>query len=106
MSKFREGETSQFPVDRKDNGIWYGIIAMQASNTSDASIENHRFGFTSSGTGKREFIDKINELKTHGISYLLLGIWQGQYSTDIFVLDERIIVKRIKLLFPEKYSNG
>lgn len=95
MSRFREGETDQFPVDRKDKGVWYGIIAMKVSNTRDAPIENYRFDFTSSKSGKQEFIDKINELKIHGISYLLLGIWQGNYSTDIFVLDEKTIVKRL-----------
>jgi len=94
MSTFREGETKQFPVDRKDKGVWYGIIATKSS-LGCVQIEITRFGFTSSGSGKREFIDKINELKEQGISYLLLGIWQGQYSTDIFVLDEKIIVKRL-----------
>ena len=95
MSTFREGETNQFPVDRKDKGVWYGIIATKSSPSGSVQIEITRFGFTSSVSGKREFLDKINELKTHGISYLLLGIWQGQYSTDIFVLDEKIIVKRL-----------
>jgi hypothetical protein len=94
MSKFRLGESDQFPVDRKDNGVWYGIIILKSSH-EDVTVGGLTVSFTSSGSGKRELVDMISELKLKGISYLLLGIWQGQYSTDIFVLDEKIIVRRI-----------
>jgi hypothetical protein len=90
MSQFREGETDHFPVERTDKKIWYVII--------QHDILFPRNAYFSSGTGKKEFLSKIRELRTAGKLYLLLGIWQGEWSTDIFVLDEDIIVKRLGMV--------
>jgi hypothetical protein len=88
MTRFREHETEQFPVDRTDGGIWYAIIAYDNQFS--------RFDYTPSGIGKKEFIRKIALLKQSNVEFLLLGIWHGEYRTDIFVLDENIIVPMIK----------
>jgi hypothetical protein len=88
MSRFHEGETEHFPVERTDKGVWYAIIQYD--------ILFPRSAFFSSGTGKKAFLDKIRELRRAGKFYLLLGIWQGEWSTDLFVLDENTIVKMLE----------
>jgi hypothetical protein len=85
---FREGETDRFPFDRTDKKVWYGIIVHD--------ILFPRLAFTSSKTGKKEFLDKIKELRKKGQFYLLLGVWQGEWSTDIFVLDEEIVRRMLR----------
>ncbi len=85
MPRFRINETKEFPVDFSDGSIWYSII------TSDLNY----YDFTSSVSGKKEFINKISEFNKSGIKFLLLGIWHGMYRTDLFILEEKEIVSRI-----------
>lgn len=87
---FRNGETDHFPVDRTDRTIWYAIIVFSSDFT--------RYGFTSSKSGKKDFVEMIKKLNSEGQKLLLLGIWQGQWKTDLFVLDEKTIVEKIKSL--------
>jgi len=79
---FREGETNDFPFARTDRAVWYAIIVHD--------IRFPRFDFTASKSGKKAFIEKIESLKADGQKYLLLGLWQGQWKTDIFILDEEL----------------
>jgi hypothetical protein len=87
---FRNGETDHFPVDRTDREIWYAIIV------SDDNFS--RYGFTSSKSGKKDFVEMIKELNGEKQKTLLLGIWKGQWKTDLFILDEKIIVDKINSL--------
>ncbi len=82
---FRENETERFPFDRTDREVWYGIIV------HDEKFP--RYSFTSSKSGKRDFINMVGCLKSGGQKYLLIGIWQGQWKADIFILDETIAIK-------------
>ena len=79
---FREGETNQFPFAWTSRKVWYAIIVFDARFPG--------FDFTASKSGKKAFVEKIDSLKSEGQKYLLLGIWQGEWKTDIFVLDEEI----------------
>jgi len=84
---FRNDETKTFPVEFTDKIVWYAIIVFDGRFP--------RYAFTSSKSGKKDFVNKISELKYGGQKYLLLGIWQGNWKTDIFVLDEDMIVQRL-----------
>ena len=84
---FRDSETDSFPFERTDKGIWYAIILFGATFP--------KYSFTSSKSGKMEFITKIKSLHEEGQKYLLMGMWQGKYSTDIFILNEKTCIKKI-----------
>lgn len=88
---FRNNETDQFPVDRTDREIWYAIIV--------SNDELSRYEFTSSKSGKKNFVETINKLLGENQKILVLGIWKGQWKTDLFVLDPKIIVDKINKLF-------
>jgi hypothetical protein len=89
MSRFRLGETKGFPVSRRDKKVWYAIIFC---DQGFSQVE-----FSSSNDGKKEFLRVINHAKHMGRKYLLLGIWQGEWSTDLFVLEENIIARMIEM---------
>ena len=90
---FRENETSKFPIGSKMRGIWYAIVVFDKRFP--------KFDFSSSKSGEVNFIRKIKSLKDDGQSYLLMGIWQGKFSTDIFVLDEELVIKMIESLYTD-----
>ena len=79
---FREGETNDFPFVRTDRKVWYAIIVFDTRFP--------RFDYTASKSGKKAFVEKIESLKLEGQKHILLGIWQGEWKTDIFVLDEEL----------------
>ena len=85
---FRENETEQFPFLCTDRTIWYGIIL------NDSGF--HRSSFTSSKSGKKTLSEEIETLQSKGVSFLLIGIWQGQWKTDIFVLDPTIAIPKLQ----------
>jgi len=85
---FREDETDQFPFNNTDRGVWYAII------THDILFP--RLAFTSSISGKQDFVDTIKKIRREGKFYLLLGIWAEKWRTDIFILNEDIVLKRLK----------
>lgn len=87
---FRDNETKDFPVGSTDKSVWYGIIIHD--------VTSPRHSFTSSKSGKRELLDKIKQLQSDGQKFLVIGIWQGQWRTDIFTLDpkELAVVMREK----------
>lgn len=76
---FREGEEDSFPWDRTDRGVWYCLLVVE-----EGMIE--RYGFTSSKSNKAGLCRALSTLSGRRDA-LLLGVWTGQYRTDLFVLD-------------------
>jgi hypothetical protein len=76
---FRVGEEASFPWHDTDRGIWYALLVVE-----DGRIR--RYGFTSASDGKEALCDALDALSP-GDEALLLGIWTGQYRTDLFVLE-------------------
>lgn len=76
---FRVGEEASFPWHDTDGGIWYALLVVE-----DGKIR--RYGFTSAIDSKEALCDALEALSP-GDEALLLGIWTGQYRTDVFVLE-------------------
>jgi hypothetical protein len=73
---FKEGQTHSFPFERTDNGIWYFIVK------SDEIIE-----YKSTVSNQKDLVRDISKYLRHGFKFQLMGVWHGQYRTDIFVLE-------------------
>jgi hypothetical protein len=85
---FREGDENGFPWDRTDKGVWYSLLMIEAGR-----IE--RYGFTASKSNKAGLCSALESL-TAADEALLLGIWTGEYSTHLFVLDIPKAIPRLK----------
>ena len=81
---FRENETEKFPVDQIDKSIWYFIVK-----------NNILEEFKSTITDKKSLIHQIEQLISAKTEFKLCGVWHGEWSTDIFVLDPAISLKLI-----------
>jgi hypothetical protein len=84
---FREGETETFPFERTDSGIWYAMILF------DGRFPRH--SYTSSKSQKRNLIEDMTKKKQEGQKFLIMGIWHGQWKTDIFILDEETTLRKL-----------
>ena len=87
---FRYNETKEFPTDRTDREIWYGMIR-------DINGKYETTEFTSSKSSKEQLIVWIEQLKDSKERYLLIGIWKGNYKTDLFILDPDALLKKLKM---------
>ncbi|MCK9593700.1 MAG: hypothetical protein M0Q91_17000 [Methanoregula sp.] len=89
---FRINETAEFPFERTDRKVWYAIVEYTITGF-------HETEYTSSGTGKSDFIEKIKEFRLKKVrksDYRLYGIWAGEWKADIFLLDETIVLRKLK----------
>ena len=87
---FREGAEDEFPWGRTDKSVWYAILTVE-----DGRIE--RYGFTSSKSNKAGLCSALQQL-TEQDEALLLGVWTGQYSTHLFVLDIPKAICKLKAI--------
>lgn len=87
---FRIGESDSFPFSTIERGVWYAIITSEPPMNTDS--------FTSSKSGKQDFVNKIKQLTNENKTYIILGIWQGKWKTDIFILDKKICIREITKL--------
>jgi hypothetical protein len=85
---FRENETEQFPFWITDRVVWYGLLL------NDAGF--HRLSFTASKSGKKTLVEQIVICQNVGSPFLVIGVWQGQWKTDIFVLDPDITIAKMQ----------
>ncbi len=76
---FREGEEEVFPWSRTDKGVWYSLLTVEQGRVE-------RTGFTASKSNKAGLCSALQQL-TEQDGALLLGVWNGEYSTNLFVLD-------------------
>jgi hypothetical protein len=87
---FREGAEDKFPWDCTDRSVWYSLLVVEAGR-----IE--RYGFTSSKSNKTALRSTLEEL-TREDEALLLGVWTGQYSTHLFILNNEKAIEKLKSL--------
>lgn len=83
--RIREGESDRFPLVQGGREIWYmgvdsnwGLLEFRATKVG---LEN-----------LRAF---CQALSMPGKKGLLIGVWNGQYRTDLFILDPKVILKRL-----------
>ena len=88
---FRSDETLEFPFASTDRKVWYGIIECE----EDVRIFTET-SFTSSKSGKTNLINIVKQLINQERSFVLIGIWQGEWKTDIFVLEPTIAISMIR----------
>lgn len=81
---FQTGRENDFPWDRTDKGVWYCII-------SDKRIS----GFTSSKSNKKVLSALIRFLIGEHEQFRVIGVWNGTYSTSLFLLDPIIASKKL-----------
>jgi hypothetical protein len=89
---FRYNETDAFPFERTDRKVWYAIVEHDL-------LGFHETEYTSSQSGKSDFINRIKELhlkKVKKSDYRVYGIWMGGWKADIFHLDEKIVLRKLK----------
>jgi hypothetical protein len=78
---FRTGEVMSFPWDASGRAVWFALFVVENGKIM-------RYGFTASKSSKRNLIHALRVLiESQETDALLLGVWTGQYSTHLFVLD-------------------
>jgi hypothetical protein len=87
---FREGAENEFPWASTDRNVWYSLLTVE-----DGRIA--RYGFTSSRSNKSGLCSALQQLDERDEA-ILLGIWTGQYSTHLFVLDIPKAINKLKAL--------
>lgn len=89
---FREGEEGEFPWSNTSSSTWYALFVIE-----DGKI--CRYGFTPSKSSKICLLNSLKALDPNDEA-LLIGIWNGERRTDLFVLDrERAVEELEKLQF-------
>lgn len=75
---YSSNQESQFPWDAT-NGIWYSLITCE-----DGKIV--KYGFTAAKGSKRKLCEALKNIDIVDDA-VLLGVWNGQWKTHLFVLD-------------------
>ncbi len=84
---FRKNGEDEFPWSHSGKGVWFALFVVEAG-----AIE--RYGFTASKANKASLVRILKALDPTDDA-VLLGVWTGQYNTDLFVLDRRIAIDRL-----------
>jgi hypothetical protein len=87
---FRVGEEDAFPWACTDRSVWYALLVIEAGRIQ-------RYGFTSSKSNKAGLCSALEQL-TKEDEAMLLGVWTGQYSTHLFVLDIPKALRKLRSL--------
>jgi hypothetical protein len=85
---FRVGEEDQFPWSATGSGIWYALVVVE-----DGKLQ--RYGFTAAKSQRSKLVEALRLISDQ--QALLLGVWTGQYRTDLFVLDVAKAITRLSL---------
>jgi hypothetical protein len=92
---FREGEEGTFPWDMRGSEIRFALLCVRA-----AHIERQEFG--SSSAEKERLRDVLAELRERAVLHLLLGVWNGRWRTDLFVLETDKVIAELDALRQKK----
>jgi hypothetical protein len=88
----RKGETDNFIVDGEI--AWFFILTIKNGKI----VEQY---FTGSKKGKREMMEKANELLKKDTYFKLYGVWPGEWNTHIFDLKPKRMIERLEKYFVE-----
>ncbi len=75
---FREGAEEEFPWSTTGGAVWFALLVVE-----NGKIE--KYGFTASKSGKKALTSALQALSADHEA-LLIGVWTGQYRTDLFIL--------------------
>lgn len=75
---FRLGEENRFPWSTCDRSVWYALLTSESSGIGYRAID--------SAYGSGGLLRALLELADRNRA-LLLGVWNGEWRTDLFVLD-------------------
>jgi len=83
--RIREGESDRFPLGSGGSEVWclgidsnWGLLEFRATKIGMQNL--------------RDFCQVLSMPATKG---LLMGVWHGQYRTDLFILDPKVILERL-----------
>lgn len=79
----REGETDRFPLPFSRGA--YAVVISYENEFKQCCFQNDV-----------ELLNYVNELGRKKISYIIYGVWNGQWRTDLFILDLKILTDRIE----------
>ena len=86
---FRIKEEDQFPWDMTERKVWYAVFVVEGEKIT-------RLGYTAARTNKINLADRLEILIQEKTEHVLIGVWSGNYSTHLFVLDSKIAIKKLR----------
>ena len=87
---FRDGEEEHFPWTATGATVWYALFVVE-----NGKLE--KYGFTSSKSGKKALVSALQALSQDDES-LLIGVWNGQYRTDLFILQAEKALSHLQVV--------
>jgi hypothetical protein len=91
---FREHSEENFPWESTSRAIWYAILNVEGN-------EIQRYGFTSALSQKDALVKALRKVKGKNKA-ILLGVWNGNHRTDLFVLDKEIAIEKLQAVLKEE----
>lgn len=88
MGKFRYNETEDFPIYFNDSAFWYIII--KGGEGKPILLE-----FSNSKGNSKNLVEYLKSDFNESTD-IFLGSWTGKWSTDLFVLDPTLMIKKIQ----------
>jgi hypothetical protein len=88
---YRLGEEEQFPWGLTTAVVWYALLL---PTLDGPGLVIKRVGYKSTTFQKEKLAKDI--LLEENKNALLLGVWNGQYSTHLFVLDKNIAALKLQ----------
>jgi len=87
---FRVGEEGTFPWSNTASSIWYALFVIE-----DGKI--CRYGFTPTKSSKESLLNSLKALDPDD-EVLLIGIWNGERHTDLFILERGRAIEELEKL--------
>lgn len=81
----------RFPWDAT-NGIWYSLITVEEGQIV-------KYGFTAAKGSKQKLCETLKHIELVEDA-VLLGVWNGQYKTHLFVLDIEKSIEHLEQTAP------
>jgi hypothetical protein len=85
---FRDNAEENFPWQESGRIVWYAIFLIE-----DSKIVH--YGFTSSKSNKQGLLQALIKIRDVD-SAKLIGVWTGQYRTDLFDLNIEKAISKLK----------
>lgn len=85
---FRTECEDDFPWNAEDRSVWYALLVLEGGKIT-------RYGFTSSMPNKQGLVNALESLAETDEA-LLMGVWNGQWSTHLFVLGRDKAIVQLK----------
>lgn len=87
---FRDDAEEHFPWAVTGAGVWYALFVVE-----NGKLE--KYGFTSSKSGKKALVSALLALSQDD-EFLRIGVWNGQYRTDLFMLEAEKALSHLQVV--------